>query len=111
MPEENTPDEDFNVDEEENKELLKAQEQARQARILELEDIKFIMSTDQGTRTMARMMTIGGVYSSSFRSDDSAVEFREGMRNLALVFLGDIAIAAPEKLPHLMPRIRRGQDG
>ena len=55
----------------------------------ELDDIKWLMSQKQGRRVMHRLLTITGIYRSSF-TGNSQTFFNEGQRNIGLILTADV---------------------
>ena len=74
-----------------------ADERARQAdnaERQESEDMKWLMSGKRGRRVMWRLLERAGIYRSSF-TGNSETFFREGQRNLGLVYLDQIHAHSP----------------
>lgn len=67
----------------------------------ELEDVKWLLKHQSGVRFLKRLFSEGRIFSSTFTGNSQGF-FLEGQRNLALVFLGDVVEAAPEKLADLL---------
>lgn len=67
----------------------------------ELEDVKDILKNPAGVRFFKRIMTEGSVFTTTF-TGNSQTFFKEGARNLALKFLGDVAEAAPNKFTEII---------
>lgn len=67
----------------------------RRKREQELLDIKLLMSTKEGRRICWRLLSITGVYRTSF-TGNSETYFREGQRNVGLIIINDIQEAAPD---------------
>jgi len=95
--------------EEEEKRRADLEKAAQLARLQELEDVRYIAGSDAGIRFFKRMVKISGIFSSSFRADDTAIEFREGMRNMGLLIMGDLAMAAPDKMAVVFSRDQGGE--
>jgi hypothetical protein len=69
----------------------------------ELLDLDTLMSTPAGSRFIWRLLTLSGVFRSSFSSDALVMAMNEGQRNLGLRLLGDVMEACPDKyLKHLV---------
>ena len=83
------------------------QEELDLERQQELSDLKEILNTKPGIRFFQRFFDRGRIFDSSF-TGNSHTFFNEGHRNFALLFLGDITEAAPEKLPELL--IKKGKE-
>ena len=72
-----------------------AKQKEKLQRERELNDLRFILSTDQGRRTMWRYLELCGVYKSSF-TGSSETFFLEGQRNIGLKIIADIMESDPE---------------
>jgi hypothetical protein len=68
----------------------------------ELLDIDALMSTPAGARFIWRLLTLSGVFRSSFSSDALIMAMNEGQRNIGLRLLGDLTEACPEKYINMM---------
>lgn len=75
--------------------VKKAGSKAERIREQELNDIRFLLSREQGRRFLWRYLEICGVYRSSF-TGNSQTFFNEGERNVGLKLLDDIMEAAPD---------------
>ncbi len=83
--------------------VAKQQEQVKAARLLELEDLRQILSTMAGVRFFRRMMAYGRVFSTTVTSADPHMTyFNEGARNLVNRYLADIAAVSPDKINLLL---------
>jgi hypothetical protein len=67
----------------------KAKEKEKHGRDLEINDMRFILSTPQGRRTLWRYLSHCGIYQSSFRTS-SEIYYLEGQRAVGLEILKDI---------------------
>lgn len=56
----------------------------------EAEDLRAIMARPEGRRFMWRLLSITGIYHSSFSTDHGAMAYGEGKRSVGLQFLGEI---------------------
>jgi hypothetical protein len=65
------------------------------ARMVEVNDIKWLMSHKQGRRFMWRLLSKAGIYTTSF-TGNSETFFKEGMRNMGLFLVLDIHKHVPE---------------
>jgi len=77
------------------------EDQLKRERMQELEDIKVILNLPAGLRFFKRLMDKGRIFQTTFTGNSQGM-FLEGHRNLVLMFLDDIRIAAPEKVAELM---------
>ena len=91
------------VENSQNIELTEAQrvERKKLARNDEESDIIWLMSTKQGRRFISRLLGIAGIYQTTFRMN-SEMAFREGMRNVGLIFVSDIHEFCPEQYIQMM---------
>lgn len=66
---------------------LRADQAARQQLLAhrDVEDIQFVMNSEQGRRVVWAMLEKGQVFASCFNADPCITAFKEGQRNLALV--------------------------
>ncbi len=69
--------------------VASAKEKEKFGRDLELSDMKFLLNTLQGRRTLWRYLSRCGIYQSSFRTS-SEIYFLEGQRSIGLEILKDI---------------------
>lgn len=70
-------------------------------RAQELDDVKKIVRTPEGSRFFKRLFSEGRIFHTTFTGNSNTF-FLEGQRNLALKFLADVNAAAPECIPALM---------
>jgi hypothetical protein len=68
----------------------------------ELMDIDTLMSTPAGSRLIWRLLTLSGIFRSSFSSDPLIMAMNEGQRNIGLRLLSDLTEACPEKYLNMM---------
>lgn len=74
---------------------------------LQLEDdIRLIMSHPSGRRFVWRYLDRAGMWRSSFTGDRQGTDFREGMRNVALMLWADLQKACPELLRQMQEENR-----
>lgn len=83
------------------KQVNESEKDLKNQRDQELEDIKFILKTPAGTRFFRRLMAQGSVFHTTFTGNSHSY-FKEGHRNLALIFFNDICEAAPNKVAEIM---------
>jgi hypothetical protein len=68
----------------------------------ELMDIDTLMSTPAGARFIWRLLTLSGIFRSSFSSDPLVMAMNEGQRNIGLRLLSDLTEACPDKYLNMM---------
>lgn len=81
-------------DDQPNPEQVKLQ-QIRAER--DADDIRQVMSTEQGRRVVWAVMEQGKVFGSTFAIDPSITAFNEGQRNLALALFSRVMAVCPEQ--------------
>lgn len=81
------------------------------ARLEEQEDLKFVMSHQQGRRLMWRLLSKAGVYRTSFSQNGLEMAFREGQRNLGLFLQAEILDACPERHQQMVKESRDARPG
>lgn len=64
-------------------------------------DIKFVMSSAKGRRFVWALLCECGIYGLSFRND-GYTDFREGMRNIGLMYLAKAGNLAPQDYIKMM---------
>lgn len=72
-----------------------AEAERRLKRQEEINDVLNVMNTESGRRFVWRLLDKAGVFRSSF-TGNSETFFREGMRNLGLMVIGDLHEVCPE---------------
>lgn len=70
------------------------QEERRQRRERELNDLRVVLSTREGRRFVWRLLTIGCLFRTTFTGNSTSF-FLEGHRNMALLVLNDIQKVDP----------------
>lgn len=78
---------------------LKADQAARQ-QILDqrdIDDIQFVMGSEQGRRVIWEVLTQGKVFAPCFAVDPQVTAFNEGQRNLALALFQRVMANCPEQ--------------
>jgi hypothetical protein len=84
----------FNADE-----AREQREEQQRAIALQLaDDLRLVMSQQGGRRFVWRYLDRAGLWRSSFTGDREGTDFREGMRNVALMLWADLQKACPEYL-------------
>ena len=69
---------------------------AKQARQVEANDFKWLMSTKQGRRVVHRLIAAAGVYRTTF-TGNSETFFREGKRAFGLMLLEEASKNCPDE--------------
>lgn len=72
---------------------------AEKQRAIQLEfddDLRLVMGHERGRRFMWRQLDRAGMWRSSFVEDRNGTDFREGMRNTALMLWSDLQRACPQ---------------
>lgn len=62
-----------------------------------VDDLRFVMSSEQGRREVWRTLGFAGLWRSSFTGDRNNTDFREGQRNIALWLWARLLRACPEQ--------------
>jgi hypothetical protein len=91
--------EDFDAGDETK--VAESEKKNKIAREQELEDIKALLTTPEGTRFLRRIVREGRIFHSSF-TGNSQTFFNEGWRAFALHFFTDITEAEPKKSLELL---------
>lgn len=76
------------------------QEGARKQRDLakrEIDDIKFVMDSEQGRRVVWGLLTKGQVFGTCFNVEPHITAFNEGQRNLALILFQRVMAHCPDQ--------------
>lgn len=73
-------------------------EKQRELQLQLEDDIRLVMSHQSGRRFVWRYLDRAGMWRSSFTGDRQGTDFREGMRNVALMLWADLQKACPELL-------------
>ncbi|CAB5162287.1 hypothetical protein UFOVP152_17 [uncultured Caudovirales phage] len=87
-----------------NDRARKVQTEAR----TEAEDLRWLMSGKRGRRVMWRLLDRAGVFRSSF-TGNSETFFREGQRNIGLIYLAQVHEHAPEAYSTMIEENRAKQ--
>ena len=69
---------------------------AKEERDRQIADLKWLMKDQRGRRVMQRLMDKAGIYRTSF-TGNSETFFREGERNVGLLFISEITEHCPEE--------------
>lgn len=63
----------------------------------DIDDIKFVMGSEQGRRVIWSLLEKGQVFGACFSVDPHITAFNEGQRNLALVLLQRVMAHCPDQ--------------
>jgi hypothetical protein len=69
---------------------------AKNLRLTELDDIKWLMGEKRGRRLMWRLFSRAGIYRSSFSTNAILMAGSEGERSVGLDFLADVHLVDPD---------------
>ena len=69
---------------------------AKNLRLTELDDIKWLMGEKRGRRFMWRLLSRTGIYATSFSTNGMQMAYREGERSVGLDFLADVHLVDPD---------------
>lgn len=83
-----------------------AKETERVKRLIEIEDLKWMVAHKQGRRFCWRQLEKHGVFRSSFSTEPLEMAFLEGQRNDGLRLLADILEHAPDRYVDMMKEHR-----
>lgn len=83
------------IDDEERKAELEAKQELLAQR--DIEDIQFVMGSEQGRRVIWSLLEKGQVFGACFNVDPHITAFNEGQRNLALVLLQRVMSHCPDQ--------------
>lgn len=79
-----------------------ADDRARQAMDLEIDDIKWLMSNKRGRRIVFRALERAGVWRLSFNTNALSMAFNEGMRNDGLRLMAQITAYCPDRYAEML---------
>ena len=94
------------IDDEERKAELEAKQQILAQR--DIEDIQFVMGSEQGRRVIWSLLEKGKVFAPCFSGDSHLTAFNEGQRNLALVLFQRVMAHCPDQ--YLTMAAEAGED-
>ncbi|MCM7687625.1 hypothetical protein M8S61_08215 [Enterobacter asburiae] len=83
------------IDDEERKAELEAKQQILSQR--DIDDIKFVMDSEQGRRVVWSLLEKGQVFGTCFNVEPYITAFNEGQRNLALVLFQRVMAHCPDQ--------------
>lgn len=73
-------------------------------------DVRWLMSDKRGRAVVRNLLSIGGVYQSSFSVDALAMAFAEGRRQVGLLLLSEVQRLAPDETILMMNEGLSGHD-
>lgn len=85
----------MDIDDEGRKTELDAQQQLLAQR--DIDDIKFVMGSEQGRRVIWSLLEKGQVFGACFNVDPHITAFNEGQRNLALALFQRVMAHCPDQ--------------
>ncbi|OVZ82196.1 hypothetical protein [Yersinia kristensenii] len=74
-----------------------ATEAAKVLRQRDLNDITYLMGTVEGRRFIWRLLSLGGVFTTSYTGETNSTMFNEGRRNYGLTLFSDVMEACPDE--------------
>lgn len=84
-----------------------AEAKAKARRLLEMDDLKWLLRHPQGRRVITRILDQTGVYRSSFNHSGSQMAFNEGRRNTGLWLTDEMTTADQEGYLKLLREYQR----
>jgi hypothetical protein len=87
--------------------VKEAEKKDKLERDLQIDDMKFILSTPQGRRLVWRYLEFCGIFRSIWHPS-AEIHFNEGMRNVGLRLITDIEEANPDALVLMMKEAKEG---
>lgn len=90
--------------------VKKAEWKDRDRRKRELEDVAFILSTQNGRRFYWRYLKKCGLFELSFRGTPEETFFREGARNIGLKLMKDLEDADPGAYQKMLEEGRKDEN-
>ena len=82
----------------------------RDVRKVELGDIGFLLSVQEGRRFLWRMMKMAGIYEEAGSLEAAFLAYREGRRGLGLSVLGDIMESNPKAFLEMMQEASKEEE-
>lgn len=70
--------------------------QKRIARLQQVDDMRWLLKTEQGRRFVWRLLEKAGIYRSTYSQDASHAAFLEGVRSVGLMVIADVFEADPD---------------
>lgn len=90
------------LERDEQRENLEAHEERQR----QIADLKWMMKDQRGRRIMQRLMDKAGIYRTSF-TGNSETFFREGERNVGLLFISEITEHCPDEFLLMLKESRQ----
>lgn len=84
------------------KQVKEAERKGKLARDREIDDVRFILSSETGRRFIWKTLERCKVFELSFNHSGAITSFNEGMRNIGLILLSDVMGANPEAYLQMM---------
>lgn len=78
------------------------QDKERDKRRMEVEDLRAVATLPHGARFLWRLLGDCRVFQLSYNQSGSQTMFHEGMRNVGLKLMSDLAEAVPNFIPDMM---------
>lgn len=76
--------------------IKKAEEKVKNAKDIEFDDIRKVMSTPPGRRFVCRYLKFCGAFRTPFAMDSNSAYYQMGQQNVAFKIMGDLNEACPE---------------
>lgn len=90
---------------------LRADHEAKQELLAQrdIEDIQFVMGSEQGRRVVWSLLAKGQVFGACFSVDPQVTAFNEGQRNLALMLFQRVMAHCPEQYLKMAEEARESE--
>ncbi|WP_334157915.1 Bbp19 family protein [Oryzomicrobium sp.] len=79
-----------------------AEDHARLALQIEIDDLKWLMNNKRGRRFVARLLERAGVWRLSFNTNALTMAFNEGTRNEGLRLLAQVTAHCPDRYTEML---------
>lgn len=79
-----------------------AEDRARRALEIEIDDLKWLMSNKRGRRFIFRLLERAGVWRLSFNTNALTMAFNEGTRNEGLRLLAQVTAHCPDRYMEML---------
>jgi len=83
----------------------------RLIREVEINDLKWLMSSRRGRRIVWRLLELSGPFRISFDTNAMKMAFNEGTRNLGNQLFGEVMTLCPEMYPVMVKEQQNDRDG